>query len=258
MSSCDNSLDPLDRNLGIYSIYGFLDLDEETHFIRIRDLNAPFTLQATESIDASVSLQNLTQGTMDILESRVRVHQGANQHTFEYNREIIPEDEYLLTVERSDGMAVQIPIIAPTKPEPKVAPLNQNCYLPIEFEMDPVRGSTVELRVGVNLREPDDPPVYRWNIPIVLSAGNDQSPEAITYTFIPQNQLNELFIFQEQCEERLKDGHIYISYIHYSPGFYEQLEIKPFDIEDTHQFGALYFDTLAVPVDTRPVCPQDC
>lgn len=262
MSFCDNSLDPLDRDLGIYSIYGFLDLNEETHFIRIRDLNAPFTLQATESIDAAVSLQNLTRETIDILESRVKVHQGANQHTFEYHTEIIPEDEFLLSVERSDGMVVQIPITAPTKPEPKVVPQNQNCYVPINFEMDPLKGSTVVLQVGVRI---SDPRVrYRWNEPIVLSAGDKNTPGDINYTFTPQNQLDELFIFQQQCDRLKEDdeegdtGYIYLNYIHYGPGFYEQLEIEPFDIEDTHQFGALYFDTLAIPVDTRPVCPQDC
>ena len=56
---CDNSFDPLDEETGIYAIYGVLDLNDSTNYIRIRDLNVPFTAEATESIDAEVSLEIL-------------------------------------------------------------------------------------------------------------------------------------------------------------------------------------------------------
>ncbi|TVR14597.1 MAG: DUF4249 family protein, partial [Balneolaceae bacterium] len=155
-SSCDNSLDPIDLETGIYSIYGFLDLNEQTHYIRVRDLNAPFTIEATDSLDATVSLQNLDRGSTVILDSRVWDHEGVNHHTFVYNNQIIPNDTYRLAVERSDGFAVNATITAPTKPEPHVAPLNQNCYVPVDFEMEPLFGSTVVLQTGVRLDDDEE------------------------------------------------------------------------------------------------------
>jgi len=62
-----------------------------------------------------------------------------------------------------------------------------------------------------------------------------------------------------RCGQALQNGNIYLSYIHYSSGFHEQIENDPFDnLQSTQRFGALYYDTLAVPVDTSPICPQDC
>lgn len=264
ISSCDNSLDPIDLETGgNYSIYGFLDLNEETHYIRVRELKEPFTKVATESIDATVSLQNLTRGSTATLESRVRDHEGVNLHEFVYNNEIIPKDTYRLTVERSDGFEVNISITAPTKPEPRVAPINQNCYVPIDFEMEPVFGSTVVLQIGIRLDNEDDEEdeeKYLWAPPRVLSAGNDQSPGKITFTFIPKEQLNEMlnFFSDPQFVEYIKNDKIYINYTHFGPGFYEQITPESFDIMDTQRFGAVYFDTLAIPIDTAPVCSQDC
>lgn len=262
ISSCDNSLDPIDLETGgNYSIYGFLDLNEETHYIRVRELNAPFTKEATESIDATVSLQNLNRGSTAILESRVRDHEGVNLHEFVYNNEIIPKDTYRLTVERSDGFAVNISITAPTKPEPRVAPINQNCYVPIDFEMDPLFGSTVVLQVGLltydaRLRKY----VIIWTPRKVFNVGDDQTPGKITYSFIPQEQISEILHFfpDPRCERYVIDGNIHLNYIHFGPGFYEQVTTETFDIMDSQRFGAVYFDTLSIPIDTAPVCPQDC
>ncbi|MEX0944282.1 MAG: hypothetical protein WDZ38_01335 [Balneolaceae bacterium] len=260
MSSCDNSLNPIDVETGIYSIYGFLDLNEEIHYIRVRDLNAPFTKEATESIDATVSLQNLSRGFTAILESRVRDHEGVNLHTFVYNNEIIPNDSYQLAVVRSDGFAVKRSITTPTKPEPSVGPVNQNCYVPIDFEMEPLFGSTIVLQVGIRLDNDEEEKKYLWTPPKVFSVGNDHSPGKITFTFIPKDQLIEMlhFFSNVQCDEYIINEIIYINYIHFGPGFYEQITTKSFDILDTQRFGALYFDTLAIPIDTTPVCPQDC
>lgn len=262
ISSCDNSIEPIDLETGgIYSIYGFLDLNEETHYIRVRELKAPFTKEATESIDATVSLQNLNRGSTATLESRVRDHEGVILHDFVYNNEIMPKDTYKLTVKRSDGYAVNISITAPTKPEPRVAPINQNCYVPIEFEMEPLFDSTVVLQVGLltydeRIREF----VIIWTPRKVFNVGADQTPGRMTYSFIPQEQLSNIlhFLPDPRCDRYVIDGNIYINYIHYGPGFYEQVTAETLSVIDTQRFGAVYFDTLAIPIDTTPVCPQDC
>lgn len=252
--SCDNTLEPIDEDNGIYAIYGFFDLDEEAHYIRVRDLNAPFTKDATETIDATVTLHNLTLGSSIQLESIRQDFQGIYQYNFLFTGNVIPDNEYLIRIERSDGVTVEAITRTPTKPDPVVEPLNQNCFVPIEFSMEPLNGSTVVLRIGLGPSEDDT-----WGTPRVLIP---DSQGRVAFTFIPHDQVIELSRFVNpglRCGQVLHLGNIYVSYIHYGHGFYEQIANDPFDIlQSTQRFGSLYYDTLAVPVDTSPVCPPDC
>jgi len=256
--SCDNSIDPIDRETGIYAVYGILDLNEQTNFIRVRDLNVPFTAEGTREIDAEVTLENLQTGSLQVLESERQQYEDIFAHNFVYNGEVIPETEYRLTVERSDGRAVTMTITTSTKPAPNVAPFNQNCHVPIDFELSPLDGSTVVLRVGFPDPDPDEE--WWWGREHVLKPNDPQSPGKVAFTFIPHEQVNEILLRgNRNCRDTLHDGNIYLSYTHYGPGFYERISEEPFDIFGSAQrFGALYYDTLAIPVDTSPVCPQDC
>jgi len=260
--SCDNSIDPLDKETGIYAIYGVFDLNEPTNFIRIRDMNVPFTAEATREIDADVTLENLQTGSILMLESERQQYEDIYVHNFMYINEVIPDTEYQLTVEGSDGAAVNITITTPTMPAPQANPLNQNCHVPIDFELSPLNGSTVVLRVGLppDYEEGEDEDDWSWGRQHVLKPGDDQSPGKIIFTFIPHEQVNQIVPFSNQnCWDHLHDGNIHVSYIHYGPGFYERISEEPFDIfGSTQRLGALYYDTLAIPIDTSRVCPQDC
>lgn len=253
-ASCDNTLEPLDKETGIFAIYGFLDLKKQNHYIRVRDLNAPFTLEATESIDATVTLHNLTLGTSTLLDSERLVHQDVYQHNFVFSDSVYPDQEYLIRVERSDGVTVEANTLTPTMPEPVTEPLNQNCFVPIEFSMEPLNGGTVVLRVGLGPREGSP-----WGAPQVLTP---DSQGRTAFTFTPHDQVNLILpgsAIDRRCGDVLSAGNIYLSYIHFARSFYEQTAPEVFNIFDsTLKFGALYYDTLAVPVDTSPVCPPDC
>ncbi len=265
--SCDNSVEPLDTDTGIYSVYGAMDLNKDVNYIRIRDLNAPFTAEATETIDATVFFENLETGMIETLEGIQQEYEGIYQYNFVLDQPLQPDTDYRLVVERSDGAAVQIPITTPTKPTPQVSPLNQNCFIPIDFELEPVKGSTIALRVGFPREDYDDSVTWedyewRWSSTHVLEPENDSSSQKITFTFIPHEQVNDAFIANNPtryCWDYLFKGAIYISYEHYSPGFYEQTLVDSFDIfGSTQRLGALYSDTVAIPVDTSEVCTPDC
>lgn len=255
--SCDNTLDPLDRNNGTYAIYGFLNLEEDIHYIRVRDLHAPFTKEATQTLDATASLHNLTLGTSTLLESDSKEHRDVFQHNFIYRDSVYTEHSYKLSIERSDGVVVEHITKTPTIPEPVVEPVNQHCYVPIEFSLGPLNGGTVVLRMGLG-PEKDS----KWGPPQILKPDESDPTGTITYSFTPYELLFvilDAFNSHLLCADFLNTGHAYISYIHYSEGFYEKLAADDFDIiPSTMQFGSLYYDTLSVPVDTRPVCPQDC
>ncbi|TVR14599.1 MAG: hypothetical protein EA391_12510 [Balneolaceae bacterium] len=254
LSGCDNTLEPIDEETGLFAIYGFLDLKEQNHYIRVRDLNAPFTREATESINATVTLHNITLGTATLLDSERRAHQDVYQHNFLFSDTVFPDHEYRLVVERSDGVTVEATTLTPTMPEPVTEPLNQNCFVPIEFSMEPMNGGTVVLRVGLGPTE-NSP----WGAPQVLTP---DSRGRAAFSFTPQEQVSLILPgsgLDRRCGDHLFAGNIYLSYIHFAPDFYEQTEPEVYDIFDsTLKFGALYYDTLAVPVDISQVCPPDC
>lgn len=252
--ACDNTLDPIDKETGIYAIYGFLDLDEEINYIRVRDLNAPFTAEATQDIDAVVTLENLESGTTQILESTVMEYEGVFLHNFQVNGKISSDTQYRLTAKRSDGVTVSVLTTTPTMPEPSVVPTNQDCYIPIDVKFEPTNGGTIVLRVGFQIG------FEYWLSPQVLKTNEENPEEKISYTFTPREQLALVpgTGGNLSCHD-MRDDNFYINYIHYSPGFYEKISNDPFDIlASTERFGALYEDTLFIPIDTSRVCPQDC
>jgi|GEM_PF-477255 len=262
ISSCDSAIDPLDKETGVYAVYGVLDLNKETNFIRVRDLNVPFTLEATEFLDAKVTLEHLNSGSTYTLESERKEYDGVYLHNFKFNEFVIPDNTYQLTVTRSDGRIVNMTIETPTKPTPQIAPINQNCFTPITFKLDPLYESTLVLQIGYFTgasSDRDDSKFYKWSSPYIFKPDSTKNKRIVTYSFLPKEELSRVSPFRgRKCSEILREEIIYINYTHYGAGFYEKVFEQEFDIMDTQQFGPLYYDTLAIPIDTSRVCPQEC
>ena len=259
--SCDNSLDPLDREKGIYAVSGVLDLNKTENYIRVKDLNAPFTLEATDSLGAVVTFENLESGDRTVLESNRVEEDGVYLHNFRVDEKILPDTPYRLSVEGSDGEDVVIDALTPTNSEPEIHPLNENCYTPINFDINPSNGGTIAVRFG--LRIPNRARVDTvWQDPIVLTPEVLDGEERISLTFLPNDRI-QLVVgpsgFPRLRCVHLNEPAVFISYAHYGRGFYEKVAPNEFDIfGSTDRFGAFYRDTVRVPIDTSRVCPQDC
>lgn len=254
ITSCDNTLEPIDKEKGLFAIYGFLDLHEETNYIRVRDLKAPFTSEATQELDALVTLENLSSGTTQPLQSTAREHEGVFLHTFQVNGEIIPDSEYRLNVVRSDGATGTVNTRTPSLAKTDIAPLNQNCDTPIEIEFSPVNGGTIVMRLGFQIG------ILFWVPAVVLNADINNPRKPITYKFTPRERLRLVPSTGRNlaCND-MRDSNIHLKFTHYAPGFYEKIKNDPFDIlQSTERFGALHEDSLTFPIDNAPVCPQDC
>jgi len=253
IASCENKLDPIDRDTGIYGMYGALDLNKQVNYIRVKDLNAEFTEAATENINAMVTFENLETGSIQTLESSKLEWEGIFLHNFIVNGSIEPDTRYRVTAERSDGVEVAIETLTPTKPVPEASPINQDCYTPVTVAFAPTNGSTIGLKLGFLRGD------TLWRVEQIVQA-DQQNRNRISYTFVPQDEL-DLFPpgnVTIKCNE-LSESNVFVAYVHYSPGFYEKIENDPFDIlASTDRLGALYYDTLEVPIDTSRVCPQDC
>jgi len=255
--SCDNTLEPLDKETGVYAIYGALDMDEQTNYIRIRDLKAPFTEEATESLDVNVTFENLENGLKSTLDFERQEYEGIYLHNFVVNGEIEPNTKYMVSTKRSDGVTVSITTISPTQPEPDVFPINQNCYTPITVNFEPTNGGKIVYMIRFFLG-------IEWKKgPYILESGElDQN--TMSFTFTPKRILSTVISLSRSssCYD-LDQPFFDIIYAHYSPGLYPYEEIpadqEPFNIfQSTQVFGAFYKDTLNIPIDTARVCPLEC
>lgn len=257
--SCDTTIDPLERETGTYAIYGVLDLNDSTNYIRVRDLNVPFTAEATETIDANVQLELLNAAQSYTLDSEREDIEGVYEFNFLHDQPIRPDETYQLKVERSDGLQLSLSTITPTKPIPEVSPFNQNCYTQINFKLGPLNKGVIVMKFGF----PNDTlyTSYIWGNPIVYESADSDSNQTLEFSFTPYGQVNDILRGSNRdrkCFDHLRTSELFLSYIHYGPSFYEEIFETEFDIQRTQRFGSLYYDTLAIPVDTTPVCPQDC
>lgn len=251
--ACNSSIEPLDKRTGVYAIYGALDMDKQTNYIRVRDLNAPFTAAATEFLDAEITLENLNNGVIANLSSERKEYDGVFLHNFLVNQEILPNSSYKLTARRSDGITVSVTTLSPTRPILDVLPVNGNCYEPITVEFSPTNGGKIVYRLGFGIGD------ILFKSPHILKE-TEETPGVINLTFTP---FQELKTFRRSCYS-LNDTNLYVEYAYYSEGLYPYEEVpitaNPFDIfQSTQVFGAYFENAIfSFPIDTSKVCPQDC
>jgi hypothetical protein len=246
LTACDNSFDPTDRDNGTYSVHGMLDLMKKSNYIRVRNMNAPFTLEATEDLEATVTLQNLESGEITQLQSFVREYRGVYLHTFSYDEKAIPDTGYLLTVEGSDGFQTQLETVTPTHPEPQFIREDDGCTTPVNIVLDPMNGGTLTMRFGTELDTEDEDGMWGR----IYTFGPSIYENSVSFTITPLITAQGIEASFGTCFSLLPDGNLYLAIAHYSPGFYEELNAEVTDIlETTRRFGGFYADTLAIPVD---------
>lgn len=124
---CDNSLDPLDKNKGRYSIYGALNIDNETNYVRVKDLNIPIGQDSADAFSGSVTLENLNSGNVETLERTTAVFDSVVTHNFRASMNITPDTDYRVEVEAPDGK-----VVSKTAYTPKIANhlITTNIYTP--------------------------------------------------------------------------------------------------------------------------------
>lgn len=266
--SCDNTIDPFEKDTGLYSIYGYLDLNKTTNYIRVRDLNVPFTADATKNLDATVRLENLSTGVTETLIEQVIEFEGIYLHNFIVNGVIAPDTKYRLTVERSDGNSVSVDVKTPARPVPVVNQNSMDCESPVEIIFDPVNGGTIDAEI-----------VFPWNNrqvdqdgPTLIDDDENETPGKFIYTFTPQDILDNLtFVSGLTCSD-LSDDYFGLEYFHYSPGYYQEIQkihndlsINPGGGLDFSKvlrengiisFGAFYQDSVRFSVDTTATTPN--
>ena len=258
--SCDNTLEPVDTENGIFAVYGILDLRSDTNHIRVNDMNQPFTEDATRNIDAEVVLENLDSGFSEILEDQRVLFQGVYQQNFKVGQPIIPNTDYRVTVTRSDGATLSLDATSPSQPEAVADPVNENCYTPIDVSFDPMYEGTISFYVEYRVILPRETRTDTIRQGIYTFRNEGEPGTEATYTFTPVNfmKLTPQTGGSYRCTD-LVVPEFNIVYRHFSEGFYEKFYEGEFEaFESTQRFGSYYADTLTIPVDDSRVCPPDC
>lgn len=255
INSCDSTLEPVDKDTGIYAVYGALDLNKTTNIVRVRDLNVPFTSDATQELDARVVFENTDSGMQEVLDYELLFESGVYHHNFMIPGSIQPNTNYLVTATRSDGESVTVNTLTPTKPNPVAQPLNEQCYTPVEITFDPVYKSTIEFYIEFQATG------YRKTSlgPYVIRRNSESDPRA-QFTFIPADLTKRVpgSVGRLRCSD-LTRPYFEFYFTHYGEGFHEFINASSFDaFESTQRFGSFYRDSLFVPIDTSRVCPPDC
>lgn len=247
---CDTTLEPFAENNGAYSVRGVLTLTQDEHYIRVKDLNQPVTQDTARTLDATVTLENLTTGLTETLEDSVVLFEGVATHNFRVDQSIEPSADYRLTVERSDGVTTQATATTPPFTDVIVAPETTAVACDQEIILDFPNVPTprlLRLRAAI---EWDGIPYWRS---IDITTRSDGTPTAfvsaasVIADVVPAPTLETLGGASQYCTI-LSDDTLPIAYTHFGPDWpADSVRADPLasDVENgLGLFGAMHRDTL--------------
>ena len=195
--SCDDrTINPYEENQGVFSVYGALDMDEERHVIRVRNLLEPFQSDSTFPIDATVTFTNLLSGESTELRDSVIYFLENKVHNYMLPENLTPDTNYQITVQRSDGAksqsTVRTPGLTEIKFHPKDSPNETTffCETPIVFLYRNVHPPEyIRMEVGVLYQNE----VHWAQIGIVSTLRYDPVLDAYRVLLSTRNLLVEIF-----------------------------------------------------------------
>lgn len=255
-TGCDNTINPLDEDRGHYSIYGALDLNSPSNYIRVKDLNAPLTAAATRELDVTVTFENLDNGDSDILEDSVVRFEEIYTHNFRVTLPVNPQTGYKVKVEGENGL-VSATATTPARAATNVIPEMEDCETPVNIAFEPVE-SLVHLEVSLGFYYNNN---LLWGRPDLRQSTSN--PNEIIARFTPLRYINDVLdpMGEEPtywCHE-LSDDKFEVEYTHYGPDFFEHTLSDTVNIPGgAGQFGAYYEDAFTFSIDTVNVCFPFC
>ena len=259
LAGCDNTIEPFADETGLFSVYGYVEVDQSPNYVRVKDLNDPNIRDSTETIDATVTLENLHEGTTEELEHVIDTFDDVYVHNFRAEMPITPETAYRITVERSDGRSVVADTETPEITQTTLGPEGASCTTTLTTTFHEITNPRlVQAEIGFQHEG-----TTRWiRRSVDRGRGGDVLlrfiPEAILGEIIesqddPDNEL----IYTPRCQE-LDDEIFHVRYNHLGPDWLDQdLPIDPLESRDVEDglgfFGGMRTDTVSVQVDTTEI-----
>lgn len=248
---CETSIEPIDKEAGLFSIYGYLTLTENRHYVRIRNLKDPIFDDSAAGVNATVTLENLETGTRDVLDDSIVVFQDVQTHNFESDLDVQPSDRYRITVERSDGESTQATATMPpftTIEDTPSGAVECTEHMRLNFTNVP-ESRLLRIRAGIRWRS-------QWHWTQVEKARVEDSatpttvfaPTTIIRKIVPERILISLGPPSEYCDI-LGKKQIRVAHTHFGPDWpADSLLADPVASQVENGlgvFGGLHRDTLA-------------
>lgn len=260
-SGCDARLQPYAEDAGLFSIYGYLTLSDEPHYIRVKNLNDLVLDDSTEPLDATVTLENLGTGATETLVDSVVVFDGQLTHNFRTNMKIEPEASYQVIVERSDGRTGRATATMPPITAAEVDPAAEaSCHRRLTLDYPRIDHPRF-IRASVGLKYGD---VLHWaDIELeTLDEGGLRArfkPASLVDEFVPENVTPIVDCEADRYCNLLDDESIRIAYTHFGPDWPSDSALaNPLPSEVANGlgvFGGLRRDTLIVTTNATLRCP---
>lgn len=260
----DARIDPYEDEIGIYSIYGALNINETNHVIRVRDLSVVLNDSSSSNLDVSVVFHDLETGTSQVLRDSVVQFPAGYTHNFLLNKELKPRTTYQVTVEGPEGETTSSTFTTPGITRVVVFPLQPPVSCSRRFRINFLNllpSEIIRLEIGFNYKGS-----IHWFEPNLYCAETtyEESLQQLTVRTTPLFLLNEVFPSREaarweNCSQLpspsvtcadLASQVAYLRHLHLGPDWnkvYPNYPTNPSDIQAiTDGFGFLgaYYDDI--------------
>ncbi len=259
IASCENSIDPLDEERGIYSIYGAINMNSDVNYIRVRDLNVPIRDGEIVDFNAEVTLQNLYSSDLEILKDTLVEFDGIYVWNFESTMPIEPETKFEVAVENPEGVRVSATATTPNFASAAVLSDMPDCTTSVEIDIGPILSGNIQAEIG-----------FRWlgrihwvsytpqNVPIDFPKQTEMDERTLEIRVTPLSVMTQALDEPRWCHE-LESELFYYRYTHYGPDFFDETISDTLDIPGgSGNLGAFYDQQGTFRIDTAKVCQPFC
>lgn len=238
--SCDDPFDPLDEQTGLYSVYGYLDMDADVNYLRIKDLNVPLLDWDSTGVNALVTLRDLETNVVEELTDTIIVFDSIITNNFKSSMQIAPEKQYELGVINNEGFGIRTIATAPNRVDEVIFnPATVTCGSNNVVTFRPVRAGYIEPELHFNAAGRD----YVARFPIIKIIRENQE---VLFFFNMSKTVRGVSNNRASCGQ--VTGKVIFKYFHYGPGFFDRIIGENVRVPDgLGIFGILYSEEFEMP-----------
>ncbi len=253
VNGCDNSIEPLDEERGIFSIYGALDMNSDLNYIRVRDLNVPIRDGEIVDFEGRVTLENLSTAETEELRDRLVEFSGVYVWNFESSMPIEPETAYQVAAVSPEGRRVTAEATTPNFADVNVLNELPDCTTSVTVRFEPLTSGEIRPEFGIEWLGQ-----IFWTSFRSGPALKSKPEEALEIRFTPRELIESALDLRKWCHE-LPGNTVYVRFTHFGPDFFEDTVSDTLRIPGgAGNFGAYYEDSHSFRIDTSNVCFPFC
>lgn len=243
----ERNINGFEENAGLYSVYGALDVDRNTNFIRVKDTRVPAIPDSLIPFEGIVTFEDLEEGTVTELNKPEVTIGGYYVNNFILTESLEPGKRYRLKVESPDGKSVTTTTRVPEITDVSVQPDSVvNCEEMIEFTFSNVKfpehvrmevgfgGAFSEIGLVAQLehREDADEMFVKMNIRNLLVEVYPPSRQTIINALDPRDLSSERFLCSSFDRFVIRYTHYGPEWDIFSPGFFPHDPLQWQDVEN--------------------------